>query len=109
MGEGGFSWLLASEIINARIPVKKMKIWIPIDVYNEWDKTSNPKLWYELHSDWEQQEYSERYATERNITDETWWVIIDWVYDFTEDFKYFVDEVRRLTVIHEEVRFVFGF
>jgi hypothetical protein len=109
MGEWGFSWLLGAEIVNAHKPVRQMKIWIPIDAYNEWDKVSNPKHWHELHSDWQQHEDSEYYATPENIREGTWRVIIDWIYDFTDDFKYFVDEVRRLMVLHGDVRFVFGF
>ena len=109
MGEWGFSWLLGSEVIAAPPPIDIMKIWVPIDTYNEWDKVSNPKLWYELHSDWKQHEDSEHYATPENISEKTYWVIIEWSYDFTEDFKYFVGEIQRLMALHGEVRFVFGF
>jgi len=109
MGEWGYSWLSGIEILSTPIPVENMKIWVPIDVYNEWDKCSNPKHWFELQSNWQQHEDSEHYATPENITDDTWWVIIDWAYDFTEDFEYFVGEVRRLLSIHGNIRFVFGF
>lgn len=109
MGEWGFSWLLGSEILDARVPVETMKIWVPIDVYKEWDKISNPKPWHELHSDWQKFEDAAHYATPENITEDTWRVIIDWEYDFTEDFEYFVGEVRRLMTLYGDVRFVFGF
>ncbi len=109
MGDGGFCWLLASEIINARAPVEQLTIGIPIDVYSEWDKVSNPTAWHELHSNWQQMEDAERYATPENITQDTYWVIIDREHDYTEDFRYFVDEVRRLMALHRDVRFVFGF
>jgi len=109
LGEWGFSWLLGTEIIAAQPPVQTMKIEIPIDAYTEWGKVSNPKLWHELHPDWQKQDYAEHYATPENITEKTWWVIVDWVYDFTEDFADFVNEVHRLTELHGEVRFVFGF
>jgi hypothetical protein len=109
MGDGGFCWLLGSEIINARAPVEQLTIEIPIDVYNEWDKVSSPKVWHELHSNWQQMEDAELYATPENITKDTHRVIVDWEHDFTEDFRYFVDEVRRLMALHGDVRFIFGF
>ena len=86
-----------------------MQIWVPIDTYNEWDKVSNPTLWHELHSEWRQHEDAEHYATPENISEKTYWVIVEWTYDFTEDFKYFVNEIRRLVGLYREVRFVFGF
>ena len=109
MGEWGFSWLLGSEIIAAPPPIESMTIWVPIDTYKAWDKVSNPALWHELHNDWQQHEEAELYATPENITDETLRVIVEWTYDFTSDFRYFVNEVRRLIALHTEVRFVFGF
>ena len=68
-----------------------------------------PAIWHELHSDWKNHEDAELYATPDSINDETWRVIIDWNYDFTQDFSGFVNEVRRLMSFHEDVRFVFGF
>jgi hypothetical protein len=109
MGEWGHSWLSGEEIIEARAPVRRMTIWIPIDIYKEWDQRSYPKVWHELRTDWQEQEYADRYARPENMTDETWWVIVDFEYDFSEHFKYFVDEVRRLVATYSEVRFVFGF
>ncbi|RYY83660.1 MAG: hypothetical protein EOO15_20955 [Chitinophagaceae bacterium] len=109
LGEWGFSWLLGREIIEAGPPSQEMRIWVPIDTYKTWDQTSNPAIWHELHSDWRNHEDAELYATPDSINDETWRVIIDWDYDFTQDFSGFVNEVRRLISVHEDVRFVFGF
>lgn len=109
MGEWGHSWLSGTEILNSPIPSELLKIWVPIDAYNEWDKCSNPKIWYELHKNWQKQEHSEHYATPDSITEETWWVIIDFEYNFREHFEYFLHEVRRLIAIHGSIRFVFGF
>jgi hypothetical protein len=36
-------------------------------------------------------------------------IVVEWDYDFTEDFRYFVNRVRRLETLHGEVRLVFGF
>ncbi len=109
MGSWGYSWLSGEEISSAPIPVKRLEIWLPIDVYREWDGRSNPKLWHELRDNWQEGEHSERYATPETITNETWRVIIEWDYDFKEHFEYFVCEVRRLIAIHGKIRFVFGF
>ena len=109
MGEWGFSWLRGAEVIAAPPPIERMTIWMPIVTYHEWDKASNPKLWHELHANWHQHDDADLYATPRSITENTWRVIVEWDYDFTEDFGYFVKEVRRLTALYGDVRFVFGF
>ncbi len=109
LGEWGFSWLLASEIIESGPPSQKMKIWIPIDTYKIWDRTSNPAIWHELHSDWQKQEDAEHYATPESINEETWRVIVDWNYDFTTDFSSFFGKLHRLMDRYGEVRLVFGF
>lgn len=109
MGDRGFSWLLGSEILIAPDPVELKTIGIPIRVYNAWDKASNPESWNEMPDDWQQQEFAKRHATPENITGDTEWVVVDWPYDFTDDFRYFVDEIRRLVSQYGEVRFVFGF
>ena len=36
-------------------------------------------------------------------------IVVEWDYDFTEDFSYFVEKVRRLEALHGEIRIVFGF
>ncbi len=109
MGEWGYSWLLGSEIINARAPVEQLTIGVPVEDYFKWDKVSKPELWHEMHSNWRQMEDAEDYTTPENITSDTHWVIAGWERDFSEDFRYFTDEVRRLMALHGEVRFVFGF
>ncbi len=44
-----------------------------------------------------------------DITDRTSHVRVEWFSDLNDEFKYFIDEVKRLVDEHGEVRFVFGF
>lgn len=104
MGEWGYSWLLASEILQTPAPRVPRAITISIDDYQQWDGISEPTPW---------QRASAYFGLVVGIPDKIITlaenVVFEWDYDFTEDFSYFVDEVRRLQQLHGEVRFVFGF
>ncbi|MDR0776743.1 MAG: hypothetical protein LBE81_08915 [Azonexus sp.] len=109
IGEWGHSWLMGTEIINSTLPVVNLKIWIPLDTYNTWDKSSNPEIWNELDPEWQQDEDVHYFATPDHINENTYRVIVEYPYDFSKDVEYFIDEVRQLIALHGEVRFVYGF
>jgi hypothetical protein len=107
LGNYAFSWLYADEILNAPTPRALRRIAIPVEAYRQWDGVSLP-------TDWQPDYYlkfleREDFARPENIMESTKFVVVEWNYDLTEDFRDFVDEVRRLKALHGEVRFVFGF
>jgi hypothetical protein len=114
MGDWGYSWLHADEILNAPAPKYVRKISIPIEVYRQWDGISSPfdYCWQPCRDDYVKHE---DFATPENITENTKFVVVEWrgnysdFSDFSDFSVDFFDEVRRLKTLHGEVRFVFGF
>lgn len=104
MGFHSFSYLYAEEILNST-PRCLRCISIPIDLFMRWDRKSLPEQWQTWCSDWNKEGFSKI----EEINTDTKFVVVEWDYDFTEEFAYFIDEVRRLKASHGEVRFVFGF
>lgn len=103
MGEWGHSWLLAEEILDTPAPRVTRTASIPIDEYRAWDGQSEPP-WQWICNGW-----GHAVGAPDKITEQADVVVLEWNYDFTEDFRYFVDEVRRLKDLHGELRFIFGF
>ncbi|MFZ6709577.1 hypothetical protein [Undibacterium sp. TC9W] len=104
MGFHSFSWLYADEILNTT-PRCMRCISVPIGIFSRWDRKSLPEEWQAWCSDWDK----EGFARPDKVDADTKFVVVEWDYDFTQDFAYFVDEVRRLKTLHGKVRFVFGF
>lgn len=104
MGGWGFSWLLASEIIRTPAPRVPRTVRIPIDEYRQWDGVSEPTPWQPATAN-----FGHVVGPPDKISTLAEKLVVEWDYDFTEDFSYFVDEVRRLEALHGEVRIVFGF
>jgi hypothetical protein len=104
MGAVGCSWLLSGEIIRARAPRVTRTLNIPIGEYRQWDGVSTSTPWQ-----WATTNFGHVVGMPDKITTLAEEVVVEWDYDFTEDFSYFVDKVRRLETLHGEVRLVFGF
>ena len=116
LGDHSYSWLMGSEVLQAydRLePICRVGV-IPYDAYVEWDKVSQP--------------YSYSYGTfgsnmlvlsEKQInegidmyTDKQIYVQVEWIASSEQlkrEFSSLVDEVKRLTSLHGEIRLVFGF
>lgn len=76
---------------------------MPIDEYKQWDDP-------EYHPwQWATGGWSRKVGMPDNTNMVGENIIFEWNYDFTEEFNYFVNEVRRLQLLHGDVRFVFGF
>jgi hypothetical protein len=97
--------LLADEILNAPAPKALRWIGIPIELYRMWDGVSLPSKFMVVNPGFAQPYH----ATPDKIAADTKFVRVQIEYDFTADFRSFVDEVRRLKALHGEVRFLFGF
>ena len=105
IGDHSYSWLTADEILTAPLPSGVMKTGIvTLARFRKWDGKSQPQEWCDgiagrgvvvANSD-------------RLITPETTHVRIEWPAP-TDEFAYFINEVRRLREEHGEVRMVFGF
>lgn len=104
MGEWGFSWLLSSEILRASAPRVPRTVSILIDEYQQWDGVSEFPPWQ-----WAKADFGHVVGPPDKISTLAENIVVEWDYDFTEDFSYFVNEVRRLEALHGEVRIVFGF
>jgi hypothetical protein len=104
MGEWGYSWIFASEILQASAPRVTRTVVIPIDEYRQWDGISEPTPW-----EWASNSFGHAVGMPDKLAHLAENVTAAWDYNFTEDFSYFVDEVHRLKALHGDVRFVFGF
>jgi len=104
LGEWGYSWLLASEIIRAPAPRVPRTVSIPISEYRQWDGASEPTPWQ-----WASANFGHVVGMPDKITSFAEKIVVEWDYDFTEDFRYFVDKVCRLRAMHGEIRVVYGF
>ncbi|XVJ68718.1 MAG: hypothetical protein HEQ39_02995 [Rhizobacter sp.] len=103
MGESGESWLLSDEILQAIAPKTVRTVRTPRNEFDDWD-------WSEYTPwQWATANFGHTVGEPDNVLIGESEVLAQWNYDFTEDFAYFVDEVRRLAGVHGQVRFVFAF
>ena len=107
MGDHSFSWLLGSEILAAKPPPVAKQGIVSVEFYHIWDKISPPDTYCadvggsNVHIVIpDVVDYYKETATH---------VRVCWVANLEQEFKYFIDEIRRLMEIHGEIRMVFGF
>lgn len=104
MGDHSHSWLSGEEILSAECPKITRTGIISLDQFRKWDGKTAPESWCGGTSG-----PGVLVSTPDTITDKTTDVQISWEENTKESLSYFVDEVRRLTELHGEIRFVFGF
>lgn len=104
IGERGRSWFLGSEILVAKPPrVVRTIIATPTDI--QYYVLPDFPPWRVLQS-----HVFERYVgAPDKISADGENIIYQWLYDFEEEFRYFIDIVRGYVDLHSEIRFVFGF
>lgn len=103
MGEHSHSWLMAEEILDHDFSGGIDRRVITLDQYVTWDGvspmypncrwTAGPGI---------------KVSPAGNLAPDTTHVEVEWVVP-TDEFDYFTNEVCRLRIIYDEVRFVFGF
>ncbi|WP_374347951.1 hypothetical protein [Chitinimonas sp.] len=103
IGETSRSWLLGSEILATKVPPVKITERMDSSYCLE-DKNDGFPLWQFAIPNLNHDPGPPDVLTE--VGNE---MIFEWMYDLYEDFKYFVDEVRRLVDLHGVVRIVYGF
>jgi hypothetical protein len=111
VGDWGFSYYHADEILNAAIPPTKRTIKVPIDDYRRWDQQAIPDEWDALSADWRNnQTYAvDNISLPEDVNEKTRFVAIELIYDFDSEIAWFRECLQRLCKQHGEVRFVFGF
>ena len=110
MGDHSHSWLSAAEMLEwfATAPgVVKTGI-LDREVYEQWDKTGNPKSWCGGIGGTSVVTINDN-AIEKEATPNWTHIRCEWDSDLKAELAYFFDEVARLQTEHGEVRFVFGF
>jgi hypothetical protein len=111
MGEWGFSYLHADEVLNAAIPVTQRTIEMRLEDYQRWDKRGVPDDWNPLYWDWKHKQYylDRKISSPEDINAATRFVALEVSYDFSSEFAWFRELLQQLREQHGEVRFVFGF
>jgi hypothetical protein len=111
MGSPDLRWLHVDEILSATPPRMTRTVGIPIVFFRTWDGRALPDRWDLLDTDWKQRPPRAPgvYARPYEIADNTKYVAIDREFDFADEFRYFLDELRRLQASHGEVRMVYAF
>ncbi len=111
MGEWGFSYFLAYEILKVPPPKASCVLSLPIEAYRRWDGQGVPEGATMERSDWkEHASYTDKhYAAPDEIDHNTRFVVFETEYDFAGDIAWFRELLERLSEAHGEVRFVFGF
>jgi hypothetical protein len=104
MGEHSHSWASADEILNTTPPKIMQRGIVTREFFDQWDGITPPDGWCGGIGGG-----GIVVNTAAEVKDDTTHVVIEWEQDLAEEFKYFIDEVRRLKELHGEVRFVFGF
>lgn len=116
LGDHSHSWLMGSEVLQAydRLePICRVGV-IPYNDYVEWDKVSQPYSYSSgvfgrnvvVLSEEQINEGIDVYA------DKEIYVQVEWIVSSEQlkrEFSSLVDEVKRLTSLHGEIRLVFGF
>jgi hypothetical protein len=111
MGEWGFSYCLAYEILKAPTPKGRCCMSLPIDAYRRWDGTGAPEGGRLLPLHWKE---SPSYAAEHvsspdRIDASTQFVAFETDHDLGPELAWFRELLAHLGDVHGEVRFVFGF
>lgn len=104
IGEGDFSWLLGSEILQATPPRLVRTVIATPEDFQKFDDPDCPPWQVFIHC-----YFGHDPGPPDKITTVGENVVYEWLYDFEEDFRYFIDEVRHQVGLHGEVRFVYGF
>ena len=107
MGDHSHSWLTLDEILtNYELLSSVWKTGIlGIDVFQEWGGVGKPESWAGGVSGKRVQIAENPCVVEPHHTH----VRCFWVEGLKDEFRYFVDEVRRIAATNQEARFVFGF
>lgn len=116
LGDHSHSWLMGSEVLQAydRLePICRVGV-LPYDAYVEWDKVSQPYSYSSGVFGSNVVVLSEKQINEGiyMYTDKQFYVQVEWVVSSEQlkrEFSSLVDEVKRLTSLHGEIRLVFGF
>lgn len=90
MGESAHSWLLVSEILQSPIPSVVRTVRIPTDEYLNWDDQEYLPWQWAIPSFGHVVGMPDRIVTTENE------VLVEWDYDFSEDFSYFINQLRQL-------------
>jgi hypothetical protein len=122
MGDHSHSWLSADEILTTAPPRLLRTGVLGRATFLEWNGQGNPSDWYGGISGSSVNVYEpaspEQFTDPELFLDLKEWfkkrigythIRAFWYVECADEFKYFIDEVRRLRDEHGEVRFVFGF
>jgi len=104
MGDHSHSWLTWDEILNFQLPKKTCTGIVCLVDYRAWDGVSRPYKYAGSVSG-----QTVVVSGPHDITYKTTHVRIEWVEDWGDSIRDFLDEVRRLKELHGAGRFVFGF
>lgn len=104
MGDHSFSWVTADEVLSAELPCITRFGVVDRSTYEKWDGSTPPEEYCGSISG-----PTVVVSDPESIVPETTHVRIRWFVQLTEEFAYFINEVRRLKDEYGDVRFVFGF
>lgn len=104
LGDHSHGWLLGSEILSTCPPSIMRSGIVSREWYNEWDGQTLPTSWCGAA-------FGDGIvvSTPETITSATTHVQISWLSPLLVEFSDFLNEIKRLTELHGEIRMVFGF
>jgi hypothetical protein len=106
LGDYSFGWLTSTEILNSVPDTSILRTGVlSREQFANWDGVSNPESWCGDVAGGGVKVAESPSEIEVDTTH----VRVEWFVAPEDEFKYFIDEVRRLHDLHGEVRFVFGF
>ncbi|MEP6505141.1 MAG: hypothetical protein ABJD97_17510 [Betaproteobacteria bacterium] len=111
MGSPDIRWLQVDDILAATPPRMTRTVGVARAFFEAWDGKALPDRWDLLAVDWKQRPPAAPgvYARSYEIGDNTKYVAVDRDFDFADEFRYFLDELRALKSRHGDVRMVYAF